>query len=189
MFIIDGIVKFAGLIGGSPIIRKILAFGFVLLIGFAWGNYHATQRALEEKDTADTAIFAKTTGDLAKAYTGKVKEIEHHLAEDRLKDQGADKHAAVAIAAATGSAKADYAAAVVQITKEIAQERAKEIVNVSTSCPPVEPFRFSPDTRRLLNAAAAAPPVPGPTDSGAPLPGSVRGIAPATGTRAAATGR
>lgn len=182
-------VDFAGWVGSSPTMRKILAFGFVLLIGFAWGNYHATERALKQKESEAAAEEAKTTGDLFTAYKGKLTDLKVHLAEDRARDQGADTHAAVSLAKATTAAQSDHDVAIVQIAKDVNQEKAKEIINVSAACPPVESFHFSPDTRRVLDQAAGAIFSSGPTNGGAPASGSVRRIAPAAAARLTATGR
>lgn len=146
----------------SATLKKVMAYALFGMVCFAWGNYHATQKALNEASEKASADFQKATGGLFNAYKGKIVADKIHAEEDRAKDQTAGKHAAVAVAAGAVAADRDHAAAAAQIAKE----KPKEIVNASLSCP--EPFSFSPDTRRLLDAAAGAvAPGAGPSNGGA----------------------
>lgn len=158
------LLKVFRFLGSSDLVKKLVFYAFLMMIGFAGGNYHATQRALNEQ-LADAAIHeAKVEGDLFKAYKGKITDLKVHVAEDKAKDQTAGTHAATFVAAAKTAADRDHDAAIAQIAKE----KPKEIVNASLSCPPVVPFSFSPDTRRLLDTAAGATPSGiRPSDGGA----------------------
>lgn len=171
---------------------------FAALIGFAAGNYQATQHAVRDaaKAAADSVAdhaareLAAATGALATSITDGNKRVREAAALHRI----ADDQAVGSIAAERDAARRDLDAARRLLAAERAKRDAqpkKEIADAANATPvPVgfDPCLFSPDVRRVLDQASGADDSPGDpgADGRGAGPGASGGSAasPTTATEA-----
>jgi hypothetical protein len=180
---------FGGITGGDPL-KTWGTIIFAALIGFAVGNYHATQRAV--KDAAE--VVADHAAREMAAATGAL--LQQHAAQKTATDKDvviarhADDHAFATLSKSALDAQHDKDLAF----KALAVERAKprEIHSetpIPASCPEPVDFSWPGSVRVLLDTVAGAIPGSDPADSAADAPAAGRAArsAPAAGEAARLT--
>lgn len=158
---------FGGITGGDPL-KTWGTIIFAALIGFAFGNYHATQHAVKDaaEVVADHAAreMAAATGALIKQDAAQKTATKKDIVVAR----HADDHAFATLSKAALDAQRDKDA----VDKALAVERAKpkeihDAAPVQASCPEPVPFSWPGSVRVLLDTVSGAVPGPDTADSAA----------------------
>jgi hypothetical protein len=142
--------------GGLTRYAIMAAIGAGLFLGgMAVGNVRATRAFVAQIQDRDARQFADYTNRLAEEVKAKTAALQKHIDEDAVHQRIADDHAAATLTAAVRSAGQDRDMALSALAKDRATRPKETIVNAA-SCSQIEPFRFGPDARMLLDRAAGA---------------------------------
>lgn len=153
---------------------------FAALIGFAFGNYHATQHAV--RDAAEV-VADHAAREMAAATGALIKQGERQLVanvKDAVVGRRADDHAFATLSKAALDAERDKLAAFKALAEERQQRRVMEIHNdplpnaAPSACPESVPFSWPGSVRVLLDVVAGAIPGPDSADSAADAPATGR---------------